>query len=375
MGRDGPGNGRRPVAHGYSDRSANDPQPHRVDAQPVGGRGMPRHRTGALDARAPHRHGDGRSRTTDPLRLADRGPLSGGEPQYRRPRRLAAAGHARAVRPRAARPSPPCAVRRHGSGCRSAGRRFGTAPVRHRRWAGVGEPLRGASARPRRRARAGGGGGGRTAPRPAHAGSPLRESRCGDRGRLAAHPGRAPRALRGCRPERDVHRAATRRHGNGVDRRPAAAVDDRSRRGAPPRAPGDRPPEDVVSGPVLGLSVGAASVRAVLVRRGAIAWAGLAPYAGPGELAEVIARLAGESGLPVRRARVVLERVVVQLRTFDPAPPLTGRAAGRWVALEAPRLFRKNGAPLVTDAVLIQVGRRRATLLAAAATEPLVRTV
>jgi len=116
-------------------------------------------------------------------------------------------------------------------------------------------------------------------------------------------------------------------------------------------------------------------VRAVLVRRGAIAWAGLAPYAGPGELAEVIARLAGESGLPVRRARVVLERVVVQLRTFDPAPPLTGRAAGRWVALEAPRLFRKNGAPLVTDAVLIQVGRRRATLLAAAATEPLVRTV
>jgi hypothetical protein len=126
---------------------------------------------------------------------------------------------------------------------------------------------------------------------------------------------------------------------------------------------------------VLGLSIGAASVRAVLVRRGAIAWAGQAPYAGPGELAEVIARLAGEAGLPVRRARVVLERAVVQLRAFEPAPPLRGQAAGRWVALEAPRLFRKNGAALVTDAVLITLGHGRAALWAAAAPEPLLRTV
>ncbi len=126
---------------------------------------------------------------------------------------------------------------------------------------------------------------------------------------------------------------------------------------------------------MLGLSVGARSVRAVLVKRGAIAWAGQASYGGLGELAEVIAHLAGEAGEPVRRARVVLEREVIQLRSLVPCPPLKGSAIRRWVALEAPRLFRKNGAQLVTDAVLVPLSPKVRALWAAAVAEPLVRTV
>ena len=86
--------------------------------------------------------------------------------------------------------------------------------------------------------------------------------------------------------------------------------------------------------PVLGLSVSSTHVRAVLWWREAIRWAGEAPYDSPGALADAIARLAGEAGAPVRRARVVLERDVVQLRSVVPAPPLKPSALRRCVALE-----------------------------------------
>src|SRR6266487_3954980 len=109
--------------------------------------------------------------------------------------------------------------------------------------------------------------------------------------------------------------------------------------------------------PVLGISVSSSHVRAVLWWRDAIRWAGVAPYESPDDLADAIARLAGESGMPVRRARVVLERDVVQLRSIVPAPPLKPAPLRRYVALEAPRLFRKNGAPLVTDGVNVTVAK------------------
>jgi hypothetical protein len=134
---------------------------------------------------------------------------------------------------------------------------------------------------------------------------------------------------------------------------------------------------DVVIGrpPLLGISVGAADVRAILWWRDAIRWAGAAPYETVDELADAIARLAGEAGMPVRRARVVLEREVVQLRSIVPAPPLKPAALRRYVALEAQRLFRKNGAALVTDGVRISLTKTDAGLWAGAAAEPLVQAI
>lgn len=127
--------------------------------------------------------------------------------------------------------------------------------------------------------------------------------------------------------------------------------------------------------PVLGISVGATHIRAVLWWRDAIRWAGAASYDGPEGLAEAVARLAEEAGAPVRRARVVLERDVVQLRSIVPPPPLKAGALRRYVALEAPRLFRQNGAPLVTDGVRIALTKQSAALWAGAAPEPLVHAV
>jgi hypothetical protein len=118
-----------------------------------------------------------------------------------------------------------------------------------------------------------------------------------------------------------------------------------------------------------------AHVRAVVWWRDAIQWAGAAPYADPASLGDAIARLAGEAGAPVRRARVVLERAVVQLRSIVPAPPLKAGPLRRYVALEAPRLFRQNGAPLVTDGVRIALTKDSAALWAGAAGEPLVQAV
>lgn len=123
--------------------------------------------------------------------------------------------------------------------------------------------------------------------------------------------------------------------------------------------------------PLLGLSIGPAVVHAVLNDEGVIGWAGSASHASPAELAETIARLAGEAGRAVRRVRVVLERDLVQLRTVSPVPPLPPKAWRRYVTLDAPRLFRQNGAPLVTDAVLVP----GPALLAAAAPEPVLKAV
>jgi hypothetical protein len=128
-------------------------------------------------------------------------------------------------------------------------------------------------------------------------------------------------------------------------------------------------------GRVLGLAIGVSTVHAVLIERDTIAWAGKAEYSGLPELSEAVARLAGEAGRPVRRARAVLERRTVQLRSLVPAPPLKQRAVRSYVALEAPRLFRGQGVPLVTDGSLVTVDKDTRALWAAAASEPLLRAV
>src|SRR5439155_322444 len=105
------------------------------------------------------------------------------------------------------------------------------------------------------------------------------------------------------------------------------ASDDRAAGRAARRAARGDPAEVVVSA-VLGLAISGTSVRAVLGAGGTVAWAGTACYQDASDLAEVIARLAAESGKPVRRARVALERDLVQLRTLMPAPPLRAGGAG-----------------------------------------------
>lgn len=125
----------------------------------------------------------------------------------------------------------------------------------------------------------------------------------------------------------------------------------------------------------LGLSVGARSVHGVLMERGTVVWAGSASYDSLPELTEAIARLAGESGRPARAARIVLGRDVVQLRTLLPAPPLKLAAARRYVALEAARLFRKNGDPLVTDAVTVPTGEQGLALFAAGAPQAVLEAI
>lgn len=127
----------------------------------------------------------------------------------------------------------------------------------------------------------------------------------------------------------------------------------------------------------FGLSVGAGCARGLVLERGRIAWAGSARWAenAYADLADVIGRLAAEAGRPTRAVRVVLERDVVQLRSIVPAPPLGARALRRYVTLEAPRLFRTNGGRLVVDARLVQIDARTRALLAAAASDELLRAI
>ena len=126
---------------------------------------------------------------------------------------------------------------------------------------------------------------------------------------------------------------------------------------------------------VLGISVAKGAVRAILAVSNRIEWAGSTTWSAPDDLSDAIARLAGEAGRAVRRARVVLERDLIQARTIAPAPPLRARAARRFIALEAPRLFRKNGVALVTDAAILHSEGSSLALWAAAAPEPVVHAI
>ncbi|HLB38654.1 MAG TPA: PilN domain-containing protein [Gemmatimonadales bacterium] len=126
---------------------------------------------------------------------------------------------------------------------------------------------------------------------------------------------------------------------------------------------------------VLGICVAQGELRAVLGGGGRLLWAATAPYASLDDVAPAIGRLAGDLPHATRRARVVLARHLVQLRTVAPAPPLTNAAARRYVAFEANRLFRRNGAPLVTDARVVPRDAAEKVLWAGAVPEPLVTAV
>lgn len=124
--------------------------------------------------------------------------------------------------------------------------------------------------------------------------------------------------------------------------------------------------------PILGLSITVRELRAVLAEGGRVLWTGNAAYTDYQDASTAVARLAAELPRPARRVRVVLERDVVQLRTLIPAPPLSAAATRQYVALDAARLFRKNGGPLVTDCRVLRGEQDARVLLAAAAAESLV---
>lgn len=127
----------------------------------------------------------------------------------------------------------------------------------------------------------------------------------------------------------------------------------------------------------LGICVSAHAVRAVILtgNRDRIAWAGSVEWEDLPGLSAALGRLAADAGKAVRSARITLSRDVVQCRTIVPAPPLSGRAVGRYVALEADRLFRRNGSHLVTDARIVMVDKNTRALWAAAAPEDFVRAL
>jgi hypothetical protein len=126
--------------------------------------------------------------------------------------------------------------------------------------------------------------------------------------------------------------------------------------------------------PILHLTVGVSQVRAEAKRHGAIVWAGEAIYESAADLADVVARLAAAPTERCRRLRVTLERPPAQTRTLRDLPPVRDRELASLVANQAGRFFRRNGAPLVTDATWVTTGTGRVTQ-AAAVEEPLVAAI
>jgi len=110
------------------------------------------------------------------------------------------------------------------------------------------------------------------------------------------------------------------------------------------------------------------------VHRGAVLWTGEACYASSVELEEAIARLAAEPARPCGRLVVRLERPPVQIRTLHDLPPVKAKELTALVAHQAGRFFRRNGEPLVADAVWIRNGGTRVAR-GAAVPEPLVEAI
>src|SRR2546426_6102730 len=87
-----------------------------------------------------------------------------------------------------------------------------------------------------------------------------------------------------------------------------------------------------------------------------------------------MARLAAEPPGACRRLVVSLDRPPVQLRTLSALPPVKPQHLAALVAQQAGRFFRKNGQPLVTDAVWVGKGAARVAR-AAAVEERLVEAI
>jgi hypothetical protein len=125
--------------------------------------------------------------------------------------------------------------------------------------------------------------------------------------------------------------------------------------------------------PILRATVSRTRVRATLMSGGKSLWSGEAAHEGPADLAEVLTHLAADlpAGHRARQLAVEFESPLSQLRTLHDLPPVSSRELANLVSTQATRFFRRNGAPLVTDAVWI--GRKRgkqSTARAGAIEEP-----
>src|SRR4051812_3349752 len=101
----------------------------------------------------------------------------------------------------------------------------------------------------------------------------------------------------------------------------------------------------------LHLRIGRGTLRAEALARGATLWVAESTYATTPDLAELIARLVGECAVSCKRMRVAFEHPLAQLRTLRDVPQVGERDLAALVHHHASRFFRKNGSPLVTDAV------------------------
>lgn len=128
--------------------------------------------------------------------------------------------------------------------------------------------------------------------------------------------------------------------------------------------------------PALHLRVGESVVHAEATRAGVAIWAGEATYGSPDDLAEVVARLAAAPAARCRKLYVTLERPPAQTRTLTDLPPVRDRELTALVANQAGRFFRRNGAPLITDAAWVTNGNGSPRVTQAAAVEePLVLAI
>jgi Tfp pilus assembly protein PilN len=126
--------------------------------------------------------------------------------------------------------------------------------------------------------------------------------------------------------------------------------------------------------PTLHLVIDDTRVRAEAIAASVTVWAAEAEYATREDLTEVIARLAAVPPERCRGLSVTLERPPAQTRTLTDLPPVRARELAALVANQAGRFFRRNGAPLVTDATWVTNGHGR-VIHAAAVEEPLVLAV
>ncbi len=124
------------------------------------------------------------------------------------------------------------------------------------------------------------------------------------------------------------------------------------------------------------LRVGATSLEARVERGRQQLWAGQSEYHTREELADAIARLVAEPEILRSGKRLVVEllRPVVQLRTLNDVPPVRSALVRPLVEQQAQRYFRKNGCPLVLDAVRTG-GLRSRTVQAAAVEEPVIQAI
>jgi hypothetical protein len=123
--------------------------------------------------------------------------------------------------------------------------------------------------------------------------------------------------------------------------------------------------------PTLIIRVSADGAHAELRRGTSRLWAGEIPFAGPPELHDSVAQLLVDGSLPARPGllRVEIEPPLVQVRTLRGLPPVSSAQLNALVSTQSSRFFRRNGKPLVTDALWLGRARRDRVAVAAAAEE------